>query len=232
MQNNKILSISMNKTEQTFGAVYLLLALGLLPVLFPFCALILFPNLNSAQVNFFYFLFQFLCIACILRNFLWRSLQALGNHPVRLATSVVLGLLGYTFLNSQISLFIVLLFPGFSNVNDGNIAAIATQNYSLMAAGTIFLVPVAEECLYRGVVFGNLLKRNALAAYLISTILFCAIHVLNYIGSYHPITLLLCAIQYIPAGVCLAWAYRRSDSIFAPILMHAIINAIGIFSVR
>ncbi len=222
----------MSKSEQILGAVYLLLALGLLPVLFPFCALILFPNLNSAQVNFFYFLFQFLCIVLILRNFLWKSLQAMGNHPVRLATTVVLGLLVYTFLNSQISLFLILLFPGFSNVNDGNIAAIASQNYSLMAAGTIFLVPVTEECLYRGVVFGNLLKRSTVAAYLVSTILFCAIHVLNYIGSFDPMLLLLCAIQYIPAGVCLAWAYRRCDSIFAPILMHAMINAIGIFSVR
>ena len=229
---NKTLFISMNKTEQIFGAVYLLLALGLLPVLFPFCALLLFPNLNSAQVNFFYFLFQFLCIVFILRNFLWRSLQEIGNHPFRLATTVVLGLLGYTLLNSQISLALILLFPGFSNVNDGNIAVIAAQDYSLMAAGTIFLVPVAEECLYRGVVFGNLLKRNAVAAYLVSTVIFCAIHVMGYIGSYHPMTLLLCAIQYIPAGICLAWAYRRADSIFAPILIHAIINAIGIFSVR
>ena len=222
----------MNRTEQILGAVYLLLALELLPVLFPFCALLLFPNLNSAQVNFFYFLFQFLCIAFILRNFLWQSMQAIGNHPFRLATTVVLGLLGYVLLNYQISLVLILFFPGFFNVNDGNIAAIAAENYPLMAAGTIFLVPVAEECLYRGVVFGNLLKRSSVAAYLVSTILFCAIHVMGYIGSYEPMTLLLCAIQYIPAGICLAWAYRRADSIFAPILMHAIINAIGIFSVR
>ena len=217
MQNNKFPSISMNRTEQLLGSVYLLLALGLLPVLFPFCTLLLFPNLNSAQVNFFYFVFQFLCVVFILRKFLWQSAQEIGNHPFRLIMTVVLGLLGYTLLNSQISLALILLFPGFSNVNDGNIAGLAAQNYPLMAAGTIFLVPVAEECLYRGVVFGNLFKRNPVAAYLVSTLLFCAIHVLGYLGSYDPITLLLCAVQYIPAGICLAWAYRRADSIFAPI---------------
>lgn len=232
MQNNKTLSISMSKAEQLWAGIYLLLALGLLPVLFPFCALLLFPDMNSAQVNFFYFLFQFLCVVLILRKFLWRSVQEIGSHPFRLAMTVVLGLLAYTLLNYQISLALLLLFPGFSNVNDGNIAGLAAQNYPLMAAGTIFLVPVAEECLYRGVVFGNLLKRGTAGAYLISTVLFCAIHVMGYIGSYDPVTLLLCAVQYIPAGICLAWAYHRADSIFAPILIHAIINAIGIFSVR
>lgn len=222
----------MGKSEQLLGAVYLMLSLGLLPVLFPFCALLLFPNINSTQLNFSYFVFQFLCVAVILRKFLWKSLQELGNHPLRLATTVVLGLVGYTLLNYLVSLAIVLIFPGFSNVNDGNIAVLAAQNYPLMAFGTIFLVPVAEECLYRGVVFGNLLKRSAVAAYLVSIVLFCAIHVMGYIGSYDILTLLLCALQYIPAGLCLAWAYRRTDSIFAPILIHAIINAIGIFSVR
>ena len=44
--------------------------------------------------------------------------------------------------------------------------------------------------------------------------------------------LLLCFVQYLPAGLCLGWAYARADSIFAPTLMHMIINLIGMLAMR
>ena len=39
-------------------------------------------------------------------------------------------------------------------------------------------------------------------------------------------------LQYLPAGLCLAWAYTKADTIFAPILIHAIINAVSIGLVK
>jgi membrane protease YdiL (CAAX protease family) len=56
--------------------------------------------------------------------------------------------------------------------------------------------------------------------------------VLGYIGSADLLTLALCFLQYIPAGLCLAWAYDASGSIFAPVLIHTVINALGILSLR
>ena len=35
-------------------------------------------------------------------------------------------------------------------------------------------------------------------------------------------------LQYLPAGLCLAWAYTKADTIFAPILIHAAVNAVSI----
>ena len=46
------------------------------------------------------------------------------------------------------------------------------------------------------------------------------------------LTLILCFIQYLPAGLCLAWTYSKADNIFAPILVHALNNAIAIGLVR
>jgi membrane protease YdiL (CAAX protease family) len=70
------------------------------------------------------------------------------------------------------------------------------------------------------------------AAYLLSTAIFSAIHILGFVGIYSSLDLILAFVQYIPAGLILAWVYRRSGSIFAPILMHAMINAVGMFAHR
>ncbi len=229
---SKKLSISLNKQEQIQGAAYLCISLAFLPVLFPYCITLLFPYVNDAEINFFYFCFNFLCMVMILRKFLWQSLQQLGAHPLRLTTSILRGIFTYFLLNYVVSFLLYWLAPDFFNVNDNSIALLAHQNYTLVAFGTIFLVPVAEECLYRGLVYGTLQEKSPALALILSTLLFASIHIMGYIGSYDFLHLLICFVQYLPAGFCLAWAYRRADNIFAPIFMHAIINAIGIFSVR
>ena len=67
---------------------------------------------------------------------------------------------------------------------------------------------------------------------LLSVFVFAAVHVVGYIGQWDTLTLVLCFVQYIPAGLCLAWSYTRSDTIFAPILIHAAINFIAIRGLR
>ena len=59
-----------------------------------------------------------------------------------------------------------------------------------------------------------------------------AIHVLGYIGSYDIGRLVLCFIQYLPAGLCLAWTYTKADNIAAPMVVHAIVNAVAIGALR
>ena len=46
------------------------------------------------------------------------------------------------------------------------------------------------------------------------------------------LTLLLCFLQYLPAGYCLAWCYANTGTIVTPILMHMIVNAYGISAMR
>jgi membrane protease YdiL (CAAX protease family) len=38
----------------------------------------------------------------------------------------------------------------------------------------------------------------------------------------------IAVIQYIPAGIWLAWSYLKGDTIFVPILIHAAVNYITI----
>ena len=67
-------------------------------------------------------------------------------------------------------------------------------------------------------------------AYAISAAVFCAVHVLSYVGRYEPALLALNFLQYLPAGLILAWAYEKSGSILCPILIHMGVNALGMAS--
>jgi membrane protease YdiL (CAAX protease family) len=106
------------------------------------------------------------------------------------------------------------------------------EEFSLVAFGIVVLVPVVEETLFRGMIFRNLYDRSPAGAYLISMFAFAAIHVTGYIGSVEPVYILLSFLQYLPAGYCLCFAYRRSGTIISPILMHMIVNAVAAFSMR
>ena len=138
----------------------------------------------------------------------------------------------YYALTAAVSLGIVAIEPSFFNVNNLNISSISRNYYWQTAFCTVFLVPVAEELLHRGAIFGGLYKRSRLAAYLVSVAVFALIHIVAYIGHFEPKHLLLCFVQYIPAGICLAISYDITGCIAAPILLHAAINAVGILAMR
>ena len=102
----------------------------------------------------------------------------------------------------------------------------------MMALCVVVLVPVVEETLYRGLLFGRLYSKNHFLGYAVGTLVFALVHVLGYVGQYDALRLGLCLLQYIPAGLALSWAYVESDSIWAPVLMHMTINLIGMLAMR
>jgi membrane protease YdiL (CAAX protease family) len=80
------------------------------------------------------------------------------------------------------------------------------------------LAPIAEELFFRGIVFNAWLREAGLVwAYVGSAALFAAIHL--SLASLLPIFLL---------GLALAWVYRRTGSLLAPIVMHATVNGISV----
>ena len=102
----------------------------------------------------------------------------------------------------------------------------------LVVIGTVILVPTAEECFFRGLIFRNLYGKSHWAAYLVSMLAFAFVHILGYAGQYTPLEMLMALLQYLPAGLCLAWSYTKADTIFAPIAIHAAVNFITLTSWR
>ena len=126
----------------------------------------------------------------------------------------------------------LLFYPDFANVNDASIATMMGEHFVITAVGTVLLVPITEELLYRGVVFRGLYERSPRLAWVVSTAVFAFIHVMGFIGSADLMTICLCFIQYIPAALVLAWSYGKTDSILTPVLIHTAVNLVGILSLR
>ena len=207
--------------QQVFESLFISLALGLLGL-----------SVTDAEFNFLYFIINFGAVLWIFRDFLKRSLSHTAQNAAPFALAVVLGLAAYWSMNQVLGSIIYGLVPGFFNVNDAAISLDVQSHFALTFIGTVLLVPLAEETLFRGLIFSLFRRRSRLWAYLISTLLFCAIHVGGYVGQYDWWVLGICFAQYIPAGIALAWAFESSGSIFAPIAIHTFVNLSATLSMR
>lgn len=223
---------SPSSRETLNGFLYLAFELLFLPSLLRWCNGHLSPNLSTAELNFVFYMINFLAVLLIFHEFLGHNLRQVSQHPAYFCQAVILGLAAYYACFHAVSWAVGLLVPDFSNYNDAAIADMSRSSYFLMLVGTVILVPVAEECFYRGLVFRSLYGKSRWAAYLVSMLVFAIIHILGYIGAYSPLSLLMAVLQYLPAGLCLAWSYTKAGTIFAPILIHTCINYLSIQKLR
>ena len=215
----------LSKTELRRGLCYLAFSLTFLPILVG-----LLP-LSLAKLNFVFYLINFSAVLVIFRRFLGRSLTLALDRLFPTLYYAALAYFGYEALGSLYSALVLSRFPEYFNVNDQTIIDMIRSDLPLMALATVVLVPVAEECFYRGLIFRGFYDRKPKTAYLLSMLAFSAAHVMGYVGQFPPVQLLLCFIQYLPAGYCLCFAYRRSGTIISPIIVHAVVNAMSMIAV-
>ena len=224
------LTVKMHRFETVTGLIYIFLQIFILPVILVVVNSFLHSPLSDAALNFALFAMNFICVTVIFHRFLIDSVQVLLERPKQIFLTCLKGFGLYWMGSILVNTLVVCLDPSFSNVNDENIAVLTDQNFHLMAIGTVVLVPVVEETLYRGVIFGQLYRKNHVLGYVVSVAAFSALHILGYIGYYSPFRLFLCFLQYIPAGIFLAWTYVKADTIWAPILIHMTVNLIGMLA--
>lgn len=96
--------------------------------------------------------------------------------------------------------------------------AVALLDPVLVVLAVVVLAPIAEEVFFRGVVYNAWLRESGPRfAAIGSSLLFSVIHL--SLVSLLPIFLL---------GLALAWVYRRTGNLLAPIAMHATVNGISV----
>ena len=225
-------SVSLTNRETVSGISYLIFQLIFLPGMLIWTNGLLDTPLSDAELNFCFYLINFMAMLVIFHDFLGRSAGYALRNFIDLVQAVILGLVAYYACSWVTEKLIGLLVPSFSNYNDEAIAAMSRGNGFLMLIGTVVLVPPVEECFYRGLIFRNLLGKSRILAYMASILAFAMIHIIGYIGTYAPLELCMAFLQYLPAGLCLAWAYTKAGTIFAPIFIHAAINFIAIRGLR
>ena len=224
----KKLSVITTSKERLWGWIYLALQLLILPSLLYLCNIFFNFLLSDTEINFLFFALNFTCVTVIFHRFILENGKKALSSPLKVITTAISGYVVYTLLSYLLSTLIVSLYPEFYNVNDDYISGLVTNDFNLMIVGTVLLVPITEEVLYRGLIFSGLYNRSRALAYIVSILAFAALHVINYIGAYSPLHLLLCFLEYLPAGFCLAWAYAKTDSIWTPILIHTLVNFIAL----
>ena len=226
------LSIATTRQENLLGYIYLAFSQILLADIIAIVAYYWGFPITFSTLNIVYFIVNFIVVIAIFHRFLGKSLLAAWKNIPKCLIGVVIGFGVYYWAMILLGMVITWINPSFANINDQTVANIVQEYPGMILFATIVLVPVVEETLYRGLIFQSLQRKHRFLAYAISAAAFSAIHIIGYIGSADWATLAFCFAQYLPAGVALAFAYEKADTIVAPILIHMIINQIGMSAMR
>ena len=228
MKRSHLPGCGLTRQETRNGFLYMAFQFLLLPAILYAANDTLPQPLGDAELNFLYYFINFLAMLGLFHGFLGKSAGQVRQHPIVFLQAVVLGLAAYYACLFLVEKAVAWLLPAFVNRNNDAIFAMAQDSRFLMLLGTVVLVPPFEECLFRGLIFRNLYGKSPWAAYIVSILAFSLIHIAGYLGSYSLTEVLVAVLQYLPAGLSLAWSYTKADTIYAPILIHAAVNYITI----
>lgn len=231
MNESKKLTVQMTAGEAMAGWIYLpvyLLLLGLvLELVFQLLGLDSTSLQGRTNLNGAFFCTNFLACVLLFHRFLLNNLVMVGKRFWGFVQAVILGLAMYFAGTYLVNAVLLQLLPDLQNLNDAELLNMAQANRTVIVVGTVVLAPMAEECMFRGLIFRSIAKKHRILAYIVTTLVFSAVHVVGYIEGNSWQTLLGCLVQYLPACIALPWTYEKADSIFAPMVMHGIINAIA-----
>ncbi|MGE4352517.1 MAG: lysostaphin resistance A-like protein [Oscillospiraceae bacterium] len=220
-------NFTMSRRELILGLAYLPIHTIALPFLISWHSARYPGMFTPVQYNVAYIAFSFAVVLAIALKYLRAEFDGLLNNKLLTVFTLIQGYF-LNFLLNYILLMLLLLImgnTGLSNPNDAALADMAAEDYRKVLGMAVFLGPIVEEVLFRGVVFGALLKRDRLAAYIVSIMLFALLHVWQYAILEQNVSVLLYALDYLPVGFILAWCYERSGNLWTPILFHMGINA-------
>ncbi len=233
MANAKSYSLGpgLSTAEKVAGFCYLPFYVVLLALILQYLSGLLGFRLTMLQINICYFVINCLMVWIIFHNFLLRSFRAIRFWE--LIQALILGFVLYYAGNFLYSLILGWLDLSVTSYNDQTVLELASQSRAAMVICGVILAPMIEETLVRGLLFGVIRRKSRIAAYAVTILFFAAIHVWQYVLLYDWKSVLLAALQYVPAGIALGWTYEKSNTIWAPILLHMVINAIsfGVMSI-
>lgn len=179
---------------------------------------------GNSMLQLSYMVINFIAVLLIFRRFLVASVKDMKGKIRRCILSALLGFAIYYVLAWQISFVYFLFDLEPQNLNQETVDLLLEETPWQMLLCTVVFAPFVEECLFRGLFFAPLYRKLPLLAYILSAVLFSAVHVVGGIGQLDVLTLVLCFIQYLPAGIALGFVYQRTGNIFGPMLLHFAIN--------
>lgn len=218
----------MTASERRRGAVLFLLYLLVLPWINAWVQRIWMGEREVlvAEANVVYYAFLFLLCLFTFGGFLWKDLGRLMDWLPENLFALVIGLLiGGGF---QLAIRYLPLPVG------DPISAQYAQEYLAAPLPTLALVlvliPVVEETLYRGLVFGSLRSYSRPLGFVLTAVGYALALVWQYAWETRQPSYLLLAIPYLPMSLVLTWCYDRGGSVWSCALLHGGLNGLGLFA--
>ena len=202
------------------GAVLLLSFVLVFPYLMACIQQFFSGDYSAAQAGVIYYLLSAALCFLLLWGYLAREMDALLKRPGDNAVALALGLLGAA---AGSGILILLPFP-ISNP----VKLDWTAEFALSPAATVvivaFLMPLVQEILFRGVVFGAVRGRNRALAYLLSTLIFGLSSCWQWAVNLGDPRYFLLVFQYVPLSLAACWCYERGGSVWTAAALHMLYN--------
>lgn len=229
-----LLYVSLDPREKRLGWIWFGCYLTIIPLLFGLW--------NGPLSLFVKTAVNGTAVVLIFRSFLRQSLGVPLTTPAHILLKALLGLiLSYvvTIVMNDLFYFYFSGFfaytdfgPMYYNVNEAAFAALVQENFWLTAIAFVVLMPVVEEVLFRGLLFGTILRRSRWLAYLVSVAVFAFVPAAGLLGSCPTAYIVMNFLQYVPLGLILDWVYTSTETIVTPIVLRMAIHTIAICSMR
>lgn len=181
-------------------------------------------ELPVAEANVVYYLLSATLVFLVFWTFLKHGFHLLLDWLPENLFVFGTGLAGWAVLS-----FLAWLIP--LPVENPNLLSYPEQ-YALAPLATVVilvvLMPVVEEPLFRGLLFGTSRRYSRILGYLLSTLVYALYCVWQFVYAYGTVDFryLLLMVEYLPMSLALTWCYDNGGSIWSPIALHMVINAV------
>ena len=221
----------MTRGELIAGMIFFVVYLVVLPFVadkaFDLAAKLLGANISDALRNAIYYYVLFVVTLVIFHQFLSRTSHQAMDRLGEVCKNIALGMVAMYGLNELVYRLTNLVMTNRTNLNDTTISAQIEDAPRTTLLIIVFIAPFVEEVLFRGLVFGNLKAKYRVAAYVVSCLLFAALHVWQFAVVNRDMTYFLLMVQYLVPGLVLAWVYERSGTLWTSIGLHMAVNALA-----
>ncbi len=206
-----------------------ILALGWLPVhmvLLPLLAGIAMGAglLSEGAANFAIYVVGVGYMLLFLGRFLRRDFDAICDRPLFCLLEICSSYFWMLLANMAVNGLLMLLMT-VENPNNAAVFEMAGKDFGLVSAMAICLAPIVEEIIFRAGIFGLARKRSRVLAYVLSILCFSMYHVWGYLQG--NLMNLIYLLQYLPVSFLLCRCYERTNSIWASIFFHMLVNYIS-----
>ncbi len=211
---------------------YFIFARFVLSFLFLSVSNLLKLQMNVADMDIWFNMFYdgvgALLTVWIYRGFLKKTWQHdSGKRMQIILWSCTAGLLILFLASMAGSLFVNLLAPDSASANQSAIESMVGQQRLAMIVTTSLFAPVYEEMVFRVGIFTSLYEYHPELARWVSSLTFGAVHILTGLMS-GDLTQILYLVPYGLLGYVLCIIYEKKQSIFAPVIVHALNNLISV----